>query len=280
MNRIFSSSIFFSGLFVCVLFCTSCSKELYEERRESAEKTTAAAGELLMATSELRNEINKKVEENPNSSSEDFIDMVDKKEQEIQYVQKRVLDLKPKTTLDINQKRKFDKIRQYQQRLSSLSHEVSAIYKSFEKELDKKLQSDVYFHTGSANISNTGRLELKEFVYKEIQQIIKEWDQEEMYIDKPKKVKINVVGYADLQGSQNKSVRQKNNLQLSEKRAKEVKDIIESYLNELNSTYKLQIIIDHQGKGEELPPGVTDSHAVNNPDRRICIVSGYVIPVF
>ncbi len=261
-------------------FISSCSKTYYQQRLESAEKLSEAADELLIATNELRKEINQKVEENPNSSSEDFIVLVEQKSQEIERVQQRVEQLAPKRSFEVNQKKNFNKIRAYQQKLSSLSREVNAIYKSFEKELDKKLQSDVYFSTGSANISKKGEAGLEAFVFNEIESIIKEWSGEEAYRGYPKKVKIKVIGYADLQGSANVVKRKQNNLELSEKRAASVMHVLDQYLDQLKSKYMLQVDIEHEGKGEEAPPGLPDVNKINNPDRRICIISSYVIPVF
>jgi outer membrane protein OmpA-like peptidoglycan-associated protein len=265
---------------VLVFVMSACSKTYYQRRVESAEKLSEAADELLIATNELRREINQKVEENPNSSSEDFIVLVEQKSQEIERVQQRVEQLAPKRSFEVNQKKNFNKIRAYQQKLSTLSREVNAIYKSFEKELDKKLQSDVYFSTGSANISKAGEAGLKEFVFNDIESIINEWSKEEAYRGNPKKVKIKVVGYADLQGSANVDRRKQNNLTLSEKRAESVQNILDAHLDQLKSKYMLQVDIEHEGKGEESPPGLADVDKIDNPDRRICIISSYVIPVF
>jgi outer membrane protein OmpA-like peptidoglycan-associated protein len=277
--RPFSVKQILQGL-VFVFVLSACSQTYYQRRVESAEKLSDAADELLLATNELRREINQKVEENPNSSSEDFIVLVEQKSQEIERVQQRVEQLAPKRSFEVNQKKNFNKIRAYQQKLSSLSREVNAIYKSFEKELDKKLQSDVYFSTGSANISSAGSSGLEAFVFNEIESIIKEWSEEEAYRGHPKKVKIKVVGYADLQGSSNVEKRKQNNLELSEKRAESVMKTLDEFLDQLKSEYMLQVDIEHEGKGEEAPPGLTDMNRINNPDRRICIISSYVIPVF
>jgi len=266
--------------FSCQFFISSCSNPANLARTESIQKTSAAADELLLATSELRKEINQKIESNPNSSSEDFIALVDQKTKEIEEVKTQIDNLAPSRSFDSNKKKNFDKIRTYQQRLSNLSREVSAIHKSFEKELDKKLKSDVYFDTGSSIISKTGEEELKKIIANDFNTLITEWKNEEAYGNKPMKVKIKIIGYADLQGSPNIELRQNKNLAISKKRAESVKNIVGLYLEELKKKHQIQIQIEFEGKGEEAPPKLTDISLINNPDRRVCYISGYVIPVF
>jgi hypothetical protein len=88
------------------------------------------------------------------------------------------------------------------------------------------------------------------------------------------------VGYADLQGSYNVDRRKSYNLSLSEMRAASVTEVINDYVQELEKNFSLLVEIKHEGKGEEPPPGLVDLEKVNNPDRRICTISSYVIPIF
>ncbi|MGK7394693.1 MAG: OmpA family protein [Candidatus Cyclobacteriaceae bacterium M3_2C_046] len=267
-----------------LLFLLSgCNQQIYQQKQEAVSKTTQAADELLAASSQLKQKIEERVAENPNSSSEDFLEVVDQKIDEIEQIQQEVNRFTPNRSfaLDNSQdKRDFEKIRQYQQKISLLSQEINAIYVSFDRELDKKLQSDVYFQTGSYQLSTQGKKELQLIVEGELKNMIQEWNQEKVYQDKPKKLKINIVGYADLQGSYNIDRRKSYNLSLSEKRAASVKEVIQEYLRALENDYALEVELQHEGKGEEPPPGLVDIEKVNNPDRRICTISSYVIPVF
>lgn len=270
---------------IIVVFSThllfiSCNSQYKASKAESVKKTAEAADELLLVTKGLREEINKKVETNPNSAAADFVPLVDKKTREIERTQTALRGMDDNKTIDINQKRTFSKIRSYQQKIGNLGREIRAINKSFEKELDKKLKSDVYFDTGSADIQNEGDAELRKIILTDISDMINEWRKEEVYKNKTLRVKIKVVGYADLQGPANIELRRNSNLALSEKRAESVKNSVMKYLEELNKSNDLDIQVESEGKGEVAPPGLTDEALINNPERRVCFISGYIIPVF
>lgn len=282
MNNRTTLIVCYVVLILSFLILESCSGPAQLARAESVQKTSAAADELLLATGDLRKEINQKLETNPNSSSEDLVVLVDKKTKEIEQVQAEVRSLAPKAPIELNQKKKFDKIRVHQQRLASISREIKAIHKSFEKELDKKLRSDVYFETGSTNVNAAGYMELKKVIFTDINSIISEWKKEEAFTNYPLKLKVKVVGYADLQGTSKLEVRQKNNLQISQKRADAVEKIIAEYMTEYQKENSAQIQIEMEsiGHGENPPPGLADLEMVNNPERRACFISCYVIPIF
>ncbi|MFW5700677.1 MAG: OmpA family protein [Cyclobacteriaceae bacterium] len=261
----------------------SCSPKIYQQKQEAVSKTAQAADELLVASAQLKQRIQERVEKNPNSSSEDFLEVVDKKIDEIEEIQQEVNQFAPNRSFALDNSKDqedFERIRQYQQKISQLGQEINAIYVSFDRELDKKLQSDIYFKTGSYNLSQQGEKELKEIVEVDLKNMIEEWNKEEVYKNKMKKLKINVVGYADLQGSYNIERRKNFNLSLSEKRAASVREVIQKYLKKLENKHALNIELQHEGKGEEPPPGLADLDKVNNPDRRICTISSYVIPLF
>jgi len=269
--------------FLLLIAFSSCNPKIYQQKQEAVSKTAQAADELLVASAQLKQRIQERVEKNPNSSSEDFLEVVDKKIDEIEEIQQEVNQFAPNRSfaLDNSKDQKdFERIRQYQQKISQLGQEINAIYVSFDRELDKKLQSDIYFKTGSYNLSQQGEKELKEIVEVDLKNMIEEWNKEEVYKNKMKKLKINVVGYADLQGSYNIERRKSFNLSLSEKRAASVREVIQKHLKSLENKHALNIELQHEGKGEEPPPGLADLDKVNNPDRRICTISSYVIPLF
>jgi outer membrane protein OmpA-like peptidoglycan-associated protein len=261
------------------LLISSCSSVSNSAYTESITKTSEAADQLLLATHDLRAEISKKVDENPNSASQDFIVMVDGKSNEIEQIQTQIKQDVSNRSIVGNQQAKFEKIRSYQHRLGNLSRDISTIHKSFEKELDKKLKSDIYFDTGSAQLSQNGIAELKKIVFTDLNNIIMDWRKESLYQTHPLKIRLKITGHADLQGSTNLELRKKNNLSISEKRAEAVKSIVNSYLLEIKASQPIEIQIDSEGKGEEPPPGLVDVNLINNPERRACFISGYVIPI-
>jgi outer membrane protein OmpA-like peptidoglycan-associated protein len=261
------------------LLISSCSSVSNSAYNESITKTSEAADQLLLATHDLRAEISKKVDENPNSASQDFIVMVDEKSYEIEQIQTHLKQDGSNRSIVANQQAKFEKIRSYQHRLGNLSRDISTIHKSFEKELEKKLKSDIYFDTGSTQLSQTGISELKKIVFTDLNDIIMDWRKESHYQTHPLKIRLKITGHADLQGSTNLELRKKNNLAISEKRAEAVKSIINNYLLEIKTTQAIEIQIDSEGKGEEPPPGLLDVNLINNPERRACFISGYVIPI-
>lgn len=273
----------YSYIFVLSFIFASCSKAIYEQKQEAVEKTSVAADELLEITQSLKEKIEDKVEKNPNSSSGDFIVVVDRKIEEIEDIQEEVEYFSPSRSLNISKKqdkRDFERIRRFQKKLGQLGQEVKAIYTSVDGQLDKTLESDVYFQTGHFYLSHEGKNQLNQLVYQELLQMIEAWNTEDIYQDKPKRLRIKIAGYADLQGSFNIKRRRKSNLILSEKRAESVKNILQKYLLPLKEKYNLELDLASEGKGEEPPPGLQDLTKINNPDRRICTISSYVIPIF
>jgi len=263
-----------------ILFLSGCNSHIQQSRQESATNTVVAADELLALTASLKAEIDEKVEENPNSSSADFVKVVDEKIEDVEYIQAQVRSIENKEGFSLTAKKDLDKIRFYQEKLTKLSHEIGAIHTSFDRELDKKLRSDVFFDTGNSILSKQGAQELKQLVNNDIKKLIMEWESQPVYNNKVKRVRVTINGYADLQGSANEEQRRAYNLLLSTKRAEAVAEIIAQELNKLKQNHNIDIELTHAGRGEEPPPGIEDLTLRNNPNRRICIVSTYVIPVF
>jgi len=263
-----------------ILVLSGCSSHIQQSRQESATTTVVAADELLALTASLKAKIDEKVDENPNSSSADFVKVVDEKIEDVEYIQAQVRSIENRGGFSLTAKKDLDKIRFYQEKLTKLNHEIDAIHTSFERELDKKLRSDISFSTGNSILSKQGVQELKQLVNNEIKPLIVEWEAQPVYAKKLKKVRVTINGYADLQGSANEERRKEFNLLLSSKRAEAVAEIITRELNKLKQDHNIEIELTHAGRGEEPPPGIEDLTIRNNPNRRICIVSTYVIPVF
>jgi outer membrane protein OmpA-like peptidoglycan-associated protein len=262
-----------------LILLTGCNTYIQQSRQVAADTTVDAASELLAATSSLKRKIKDKVDEHPNSSSADFIKVVDKKIDQLEFINEQVRGIKEKD-FSMTAKKDLDKIRFYQEKLSTLSTEIAAINTSFDRELDKKLKSDISFNTGSAILSEKGKQELVNLVENDIKKLIIEWESQPVYANKTKKVRVTVNGYADLQGTANEQERKTSNLKLSEKRAKAVANVLLQELNNLKNEHLVDIELTHSGRGEEPPPGIKDLTLRNNPNRRVCIMSTYVIPVF
>lgn len=281
MGLVFSFlSMKYFYLILILVFFTACNSHIQQSRQLAAETTVNSADTLLALTAILKEKIEEKVEENPNSSSADFVSVVDDKMDEVEYIQGQVRSIKEKEGFNLTAKKDLDKIRFYQEKLTKLTREIGAINTSFDRELDKKLRSDVSFATGSADLNKPGQEELILLVNNEIKQLIKDWEVQSLYTKKVKKVRITINGYADLQGSANIERRKQYNLDLSAKRAKAVAEVVLQELNNLKGEHNIEIELTHAGRGEEPPPGIEDLTLRNNPNRRVCIVSTYVIPVF
>ena len=85
---------------------------------------------------------------------------------------------------------------------------------------------------------------------------------------------IIVNGYADEQGRGNDNDRKEKNKILSEKRAQSVADELMKQIQSKEIKPELIIDIEINGRGELLPPNITESTAKkNSPDRRISRVS-------
>jgi outer membrane protein OmpA-like peptidoglycan-associated protein len=82
-----------------------------------------------------------------------------------------------------------------------------------------------------------------------------------------------------MQGSMDEATRQKNNLELSEKRAKAVADELNLQLTTIKEKYKLTFEIQSKGRGEELPENnASSSKKGENSTRRISSISLVVGP--
>jgi outer membrane protein OmpA-like peptidoglycan-associated protein len=147
-----------------------------------------------------------------------------------------------------------------------------------------RLGSDINFSTGSATLSKEGKKKIVQLVLN-ISAEIENWKtylnhhNENIFNNSEFKTIILVNGYADLQGSMDEKTRQKNNLELSEKRAKAVANELNSQLIPLKEKYRLTFEIQSKGRGEELPENhVAPSKKGENAARRISSISLVVGP--
>jgi len=143
----------------------------------------------------------------------------------------------------------------------------------------KKLYGDVSFKSGSSDISGKGKENIKDLI-KNVETEVERWRNytnqcnENIFQNDLFVVIINIDGYADERG------REESNLILSQKRTGSVEKFIISELTDLTLTKKTRIVFNRiysRGYGELLPPGV-EKLKMDDPNRRICIISYIVGP--
>jgi outer membrane protein OmpA-like peptidoglycan-associated protein len=147
------------------------------------------------------------------------------------------------------------------------------------KEVVLNLSAEISFQTGKFVLSQSARPIIAEQISK-IEMDIKEWrnylnhHNENIFSNDVFYIQVNVVGFADKQGTQKEAERKKFNQELSDKRAASVAIEFEKQIQKLTQSINVKLIylIEDIGKGEELPPGVVDGPA-NDVNRRICIIS-------
>ncbi len=170
--------------------------------------------------------------------------------------------------------------------LNDLMHNyINPIEKLVEANKDVvRLGSDINFNTGSAVLTKEGKKKISQIV-SSIAVEIEEWKvylnhhNENIFSNTDYKTIIMVNGYADLQGSSDEKIRQKNNFDLSEKRAKAVADELQLQLASLKEKYHLTFQIESKGRGEEIPGDhVQTSKKGESAARRISSISLVVGP--
>lgn len=150
------------------------------------------------------------------------------------------------------------------------------------KEL-KNIAADISFETGSAIISEEGK-KLISGMLDSIKSDIKGWrnyldnHDENIFSDEDYSTILIISGYSDTQGVGDEKTRTERNQALSEARAKAVAAEFEKQLKSLNVKWKLNFRISYEGKGEMLPPNVSDSQQKNNPNRRVTTIRMVVGP--
>ena len=143
----------------------------------------------------------------------------------------------------------------------------------------RKIGGDISFDPGSADLNKSGRKEIEKLA-NSIDKDLKMWEDYLMnhnanvFNDSLYRLMIIVNGYADEQGRGNDNDRKEKNKILSEKRAQSVADELMKQIQSKEIKPELIIDIEINGRGELLPPNITESTAKkNSPDRRISRVS-------
>lgn len=143
----------------------------------------------------------------------------------------------------------------------------------------RKIGGDISFDPGSADLNKSGRKEIEKLA-NSIDKDLKMWKDYLMnhnanvFNDSLYRLMIIVNGYADEQGRGNDNDRKEKNKILSEKRAQSVADELMKQIQSKEIKPQLIIDIEINGRGELLPPNMTESTAKkNSPDRRISRVS-------
>ena len=143
----------------------------------------------------------------------------------------------------------------------------------------RKIGGDISFDPGSADLNKSGRKEIEKLA-NSIDKDLKMWKDYLMnhnanvFNDSLYRLMIIVNGYADEQGRGNDNDRKEKNKILSEKRAQSVADELMKQIQSKEIKPELIIDIEINGRGELLPPNITESTAKkNSPDRRISRVS-------
>jgi len=136
------------------------------------------------------------------------------------------------------------------------------------KEL-KNIAADISFDTGSSVISAEDIQSWRKYLDNHDENVFSNEDYSTILI---------ISGYSDTQGSGDEKTRVERNLALSEARAKAVAAEFEKQLKALDVKWKLSFKISYEGKGEILPPAVTDDKQKNNPNRRVTTIRMVVGP--
>jgi outer membrane protein OmpA-like peptidoglycan-associated protein len=146
------------------------------------------------------------------------------------------------------------------------------------KEL-KNIAADISFDTGSAIISEDGKKLIAGML-----DSIQGWrnyldnHDENVFSDEDYSTILIISGYSDKQGVGDEKTRTERNQALSEARAKAVAAEFEKQLKSLDVKWKLNFRISYEGKGEILPPSVSDNQQKNNPNRRVTTIRMVVGP--
>lgn len=136
----------------------------------------------------------------------------------------------------------------------------------------RNINADTDFSTGSSKLSQNG-INTIEKVVSEILQEINNWknyldNHNEKIFNQDKIIlKINVNGYADMQGAKD------YNQKLSEDRANSVEVELNKQLKLISDKYNISFKIEPKGWGEtSIPPGVTPNGKKNDPARRVVTI--------
>ncbi len=265
---------FFSILALFLLSNCISQKALNEQQAEN-ERTRIALEDNIVMLKKLLNKSTQTSETTVtiNNAIDDISAKVEKAYKEID----KQTGKKTKTRLN--------NLRLKTEIISQAMQELKVVQIAVEKVVSEKLESDLSFDVGKSFLKESGKKEIDDMV-QNIKMQIQFWnefpknEQPKKYADKVKKVAVSITGYADLQGSTNAEQRIKYNLELSNERANAVRLYFESKLAEIAKSEKIDIKMKAIGKGEEPPVGLKNTTKIDNPERRICVITLGVIPTF
>lgn len=162
--------------------------------------------------------------------------------------------------------------------------------------IEEKLESDISFALGRYDLAEQGDRAIAEIVRKIV---AGKNDSLSQYPDRTVTIKVKVTGYTDETGFRDGSPlietlmahcsiirsqtgvqqRQALNRCLSELRARTISDRLFDFLSSQISELNTLVFIEQEveGKGEEIPPGISNPYPTKDERRRICKVYSYVI---
>jgi outer membrane protein OmpA-like peptidoglycan-associated protein len=146
-----------------------------------------------------------------------------------------------------------------------------------------RIGADISFKTGSFELTEEGKKEISQLI-DSIKYEIEGWKKymnhhnERIFKNDEFRTIVLINGYSDKQGTGASEARKKNNLELSENRAKAVAEEFEKQLNAIKSNHKLDFEINFVGQGENLPPSYIDIGKKADPNRRVSSISLVVGP--
>jgi outer membrane protein OmpA-like peptidoglycan-associated protein len=148
----------------------------------------------------------------------------------------------------------------------------------FEKIQTQKSDVDYSFKTGSSELTLFGKRDVKIFI-NNLRDEVATWKNDvkcdEVFDLSVFVAVVDITGYADMQGSKDPMKRKKNNMELSRQRAESVR---EEFLKLTRYESSIRFMVNSYGKGEKLPPGVSGNGKLDDPHRRVSIMTGIVGP--
>jgi len=226
------------------------------------ESITAAKRVLLQGITRtvtvMKEEIGRKVEENPATPLKKLIPKLDEILQYANRVQGDNQELQSMSLV----------------KAASITSDLRVYESDIKSSQQEKLQSDISFALGKSELADEGKAALDRFADK-IVAIIE--NNLKLFPDKQIMLQIDVYGYTDSSGflrdGGNRQKRLMLNQKLSELRAKSVSNHLDQSLSARIKPYLQHVSLQPGkiiGKGEELPAGVAPSSLINDPHRRIC----------
>lgn len=215
-----------------------------------------------------------------NNWENDLLEEINKITNEINNLIQEASELNPFKPKDKN------RLTEIEIALTNLINKKIIPFKKIEMQIEnaKVLSSDYSFETGKAILSK--------YAIDEINKFSEEWEKEvqlwlnytdidgnKIYKNDKIQMRINILGYADMQGRGSEENRKLTNKNLSIKRADNLKNEIKNTITKLENKYNLDIEFVSVGKGEELPPNIKDTELINNPERRKVVVTTAIYPM-